>query len=178
MKRLGVPPQQSRARPNRGVREIGWGAFGALARDLATAIATRYQPEAVLGIAKGGVFVGGAVAAALGVDFHPIRIGKRSRDRQGANRVEALDRVPRLDGRRVLVVDDVCATGKTLARARVLARRAGAREVRSAVMVARPRGARPDWHALETTELVVFGWDYQLHDAGAPGGRDPGETGV
>jgi hypothetical protein len=42
--------------------------------------------------------------------------------------------------------------------------------------VVRPGGARPDWSAYETDELVLFAWDYQL-DAGA-GPEDPGDVGV
>ena len=75
------------------------------------------------------------------------------------------------------MVDDVASTGATLARARALARKAGAREVRSAVLVARPRGARPDFSAFATDELVLFGWDYQLDSAGG-GPEDPGDVGV
>ncbi len=85
--------------------------------------------------------------------------------------------LPDLKGKKVLVVDDVASTGATLARARALARKAGAKEVRTAVLVARPRGARPDFAAFETDELVLFGWDYQL-DAGGGGATDPGEVGV
>jgi hypothetical protein len=44
------------------------------------------------------------------------------------------------------------------------------------VLVARPQGARPDFSAFETDELVLFGWDYQLDQAGGP--VDPGEVGV
>ena len=53
---------------------------------------------------------------------------------------------------------------------------ARAAEVRSAVLALRPGGARPDWCALETRDVVVFGWDYQIHASGTDG--DPGDTGV
>jgi hypothetical protein len=50
--------------------------------------------------------------------------------------------------------------------------------VRTAVLVSRRKGgARPDFAALETDELILFGWDYQLDSAGA-GPIDPGEVGV
>jgi hypoxanthine phosphoribosyltransferase len=74
-------------------------------------------------------------------------------------------------------VDDVASTGATLARARALARKAGAAQVRTAVLIVRPGGARPDYSVLETDELVLFGWDYQLDGAGG-GPGDPGEVGV
>ncbi len=161
--------------PKKAVRELGWAAFGDVARALAAEIARRYRPAVVVGIAKGGVFVGGALAAALGVDFYPVRIEKRRRD--AGTLPEPIQELPDLHGKKVLVVDDVASTGATLARARALARKAGAREVRTAVLVARPRGARPDFSAFATDELMLFGWDYQL-DSASDGPDDPGEVGV
>ncbi|HET8541331.1 MAG TPA: phosphoribosyltransferase family protein [Anaeromyxobacter sp.] len=171
--RLAVPARLKRP-PKKAVRELGWAAFGDVARVLAGRIALRFRPGVVVGIAKGGIFVGGAISAVLGAEFYPVRIEKRSRDRAPLPEVAA--ELPDLRGKKVLVVDDVASTGATLARARALARKAGAREVRTAVLVARPRGARPDFAAFETDELVLFGWDYQL-DAGG-GAIDPGEVGV
>ncbi len=172
--RLAAPARLKRA-PKKAMRELGWAAFGEVARALAARITEKYRPDVVVGVAKGGVFVGGAIAAALGCDFHPVRIEKRRRD-SGATPVPVAE-LPPLPGKRVLVVDDVAATGATLARARALARKAGARDVKTAVLVRRPDGARPDWYAFETDELILFGWDYQL-DAAGGGPVDPGEVGV
>jgi hypoxanthine phosphoribosyltransferase len=175
MDRLGASARMKRA-PKKAMREIGWAAFGEIARAFAARIALRYRPSVVVGIAKGGVFVGGALAAALSAEFYPVRIEKRRRD--SAPLPEGPPELPDLRGRKVLVVDDVARTGATLAKARALARKSGAKEVRTAVLVSRPRGgARPDFFALETEELVLFGWDYQLDAAGA-GSVDPGEVGV
>ncbi len=172
--RLSVPARLKRA-PKKAVRELGWAAFGEVARVLAGAVARRYRPNVVVGVAKGGIFVGGAISAVLGADFYPVRIEKRSRD-SAPLPGEIGSELPDLRGKKVLVVDDVASTGATLARARALARKAGAKEVRTAVLVARPRGARPDFAAFETDELVLFGWDYELHAGG--GAIDPGEVGV
>ncbi|BDG03038.1 phosphoribosyltransferase [Anaeromyxobacter oryzae] len=173
MDRLAAPARMKRA-PKKAMREIGWAAFGEVARSLAARIAEEFRPEVVVGIAKGGVFAGGALAAALGADFQPVRIEKRRRDVANPAPIAEL---PDLTGKKVLVVDDVAATGATLAKARALARKAGAREVRTAVLVKRPDGARPDFSAFETDELILFGWDYQLDEAGG-GHEDPGEVGV
>jgi hypothetical protein len=172
--RLAFPARMKRA-PKKAMRELGWAAFGEVARVFAGRIALRFRPTVVVGVAKGGIFVGGALAAVLGADFFPVRIEKRSRDAAPLPADVAAE-LPDLSGKKVLVVDDVASTGATLARARALARKAGAREVRTAVLVARPRGARPDFAAFATDELVLFGWDYLL-DAGS-GGVDPGEVGV
>ena len=175
MDRLGAPVGMRKRRP-RAVREISWAAFGEVARALALRIHEKFEPDAVVGIAKGGVFVGGALAGALGAEFYPVRIEKRRRDAGTPSQALATE-LPDLTGRRVLVVDDVASSGATLARARALARKAGAREVRTAVLVVRPGGARPDYSVHETDELVLFGWDYQLDGAGG-GSGDPGEAGV
>jgi hypoxanthine phosphoribosyltransferase len=163
-----------RRRPKKPVRELGWAAFGEVARNLSAEIARKFRPSVVIGVAKGGVFAGSAIATAVGAEFYPVRIEKRRRD--SAPLTEAMTTLPALTGKRVLVVDDVARTGATLARARALAKKAGAKEVRTAVLVTRPHGARPDFAAMETDQLVLFAWDYQLDGAG--GGGDPGEVGV
>jgi hypoxanthine phosphoribosyltransferase len=178
VKRLRIPTRLLRGERKTGVREIGWAAFGELTRRLALRMAERFRPDAVVGLAKGGVFVGSAMAATLGVDFHPVRIEKRARDPQGPSRIVASREFPKLQGKRVLIADDVVATGQTLAKARRLAQKAGAIEVQAAVLVVRPSGSRPEWYALETDELCVFGWDYQLDPPAGVTGGDPGDTGV
>jgi len=174
LRRLKAPAHLSRT-PKKAVRELGWAAFGEVARSLAARIAARYQPTVVLGIVKGGVFVGGALAAALQADFHTIRLEKRRRDTTALT--EPVEQLPDLTGKKVLVVDDVCASGTTLAKGRAAARKAGARQVQTAVLVKRPSGARPDWFAFETDELMLFGWDYELQATDTVD-FDPGEAGA
>jgi hypoxanthine phosphoribosyltransferase len=172
MKRLNVPMPPPRAKMTKGVREIGWAEFGGIAHELATRIGAEFQPEVVLGVVNGGVFLGGALAAPFRAEFHPVRIEKHGK------RSVVPDRLPALDGRKVLVVDDVTVSGTTLAAVCEAARKAGAGETRTATLIVRPTGNHSDFHALETTDLVVFGWDYQLHGAPDAGDDDPGEVGV
>jgi uncharacterized protein len=157
------PPRLGRS----GVLEIGWAEFGVLAVELADRIARNYEPDVVLGIANAGVFVGGALAPALRAELVHLHLAGRGGE---------TERLPTLSGKKVLVVDDAADSGATLARASALAKKARASEVRTAVIVLRPGGARPDFHALETGQVAVFGWDYHFH-AGTPDG-DPGDTGV
>jgi len=171
VRRLGIPPQQSRARPQSRVREMSWAQFGEVARELAERIAARFRPDVVLGVVSGGVFVGGALAAALGAEFLPVKFDKKARPARE-------ERLPSLAGKRVLAVDDVTVSGQTLGKARALATAAGATEVRTAALVARPRRSKPDFCAMETDEIVVFGWDYQLQAVAGTGPVDPGEVGV
>ncbi len=168
LRRLNVPPQGVAGRPDGGVREVGWAHFGELARELAARIGREFQPDVILGVVNGGVFLGGALAVPLRAEFHSIRVEKRGKR-------SVAEPLSSLDGKDVLVVDDVTVSGKTLGAAAAAATKAGAREVRSAAMVVRPDGNLTDFFALETNDIVVFGWDYQLHAAGA---GDPGDFGV
>ena len=151
-----------RSRPEAGVTEVSWMRFDALAQTLARRIHRTFSPEAVVGVAHGGVFVGGAVASALGTDFFPVRISRRSRVTATVRQSPRLSgSMPReLKGRRVLVVDDVAASGETLELAVKLAKRAGAMVVKTCTLVAREGGYAPDWSALTSDALLVFPWDY------------------
>ena len=170
LERLKVPPALSRASVGE-LREIGWAEFGAMARELAERMEPEFRPDVVIGVVNGGVFLGGALANYVRAEFRPIRVRKFGRR-------SVPQAVVGLRGKNVLVVDDVTVSGQTLGAGRLTAEKAGARDVRTAVMVVRPTGHRADFFALETQQLVVFGWDYQLHGGGGESGGDPGEVGV
>jgi len=172
LERMGGLPEPVPAGSAGGVRELTWLEFGEVINDLANRVSERFQPQVILGVARGGILVGGALAAPMHAEFLPVRVEKRSRDK----RAVPTFKVPEAKGKKVLVVDDVTNSGETLAKAKALARRSGAREIQSAALVVRPGGSRPEWFALETAQLIVFPWDYQL-DASGPHG-DPGSMGV
>jgi len=157
-----APPQsfgQDRSRQKAKFRELSWAQFETLVQGLSQEISRKFKPDAVVGVAHGGVFVGGAVARTLGCEFFPVRISRRSRDKQeppsiyGAMPAELKDR-------RVLIVDDVASSGDTLELAQALAQKVGARDVATACLVAKENGYEPGWTAVRTDELVVFPWDY------------------
>jgi hypoxanthine phosphoribosyltransferase len=156
---LGMDASRSEA----GVQELSWAAFDTHVQALARAILPVFAPEAVVGVAHGGVFVGGALAGALGADFFPVRISRRSRVRRARDgRPRLSGTMPReLKGLRVLLVDDVAASGETLRLAKKLAQKAGARALRTATLVCRPEGFSVDFCALRSDALFVFPWDYE-----------------
>jgi hypoxanthine phosphoribosyltransferase len=151
-----------RSQPEAGVQELSWAAFDAHVQALARRIARRFAPQAVVGVAHGGVFVGGALASALGADFFPVRISRRSRvPKRKGSRPRLFGTMPReLKGRDVLIVDDVSASGETLKLAKKLALKAGARALYTATLVSRTLGYAADFTALQSDALFVFPWDY------------------
>ncbi|MBL8923527.1 MAG: phosphoribosyltransferase domain-containing protein [Myxococcaceae bacterium] len=142
-------------------QELSWAEFDRQVQELARK-AWAFKPQAVVGIAHGGVFVGGAVASALKAEFFPVRLTRRSRDSETRLPAGLSDDMPKeLAGRRVLVVDDICSSGDSLEMATRLAKSAGAAKVKTAALVTRPKGARPDYTAFTTDTFFVFPWDYQ-----------------
>jgi uncharacterized protein len=167
MKRRSKPsPVPSRGRDlskgSSDLRELTWAEFDRMVQSLARRIQVTFRPQAVVGVAHGGVFAGGAIASALGCDFYPVRISRRSRVKSRRRSPRLSGQMPReLKAKRVLVVDDVAASGETLELACKLAVRVGAKEVTTAALVAREDGYQPGWSALTTQALVVFPWDYE-----------------
>ncbi len=164
-----IPSGRDLSRQKTSVQELSWADFDRAVQVLARSIQQSFQPEAVVGVAHGGVFVGGALSSALGCEFYPVRISRRSRDKAstvtsapGGTKPKLSGEMPReLKGRRVLIVDDVAASGDTLELATTLALKVGAKEVQTACLVARPEGYSPHHSALPTDNLVVFPWDYE-----------------
>lgn len=156
-----VPAGADRSHEKSAARELSWSDFDRRVQALALKVGKAFGPDAVVGIAHGGVFVGGALASALARDFFPVRISRRSRDTVLASPRLAGAMPPELAGRRVLIVDDIASSGDTLELATQLALAAGAAKVATAALVSRPGGFRPDFHAEHSKDFFVFPWDYQ-----------------
>lgn len=126
----------------------------------AAAIAEMAEPwrharlDAVVGIESRGFILGAALAQALGTGFVPVRKPGRlpartlSQDyalEYGTDQLQIhVDALP--PGARVLLVDDVLATGGTLQAALLLLRRQGAEVVGAAVLFEmRALGGRARW---------------------------------
>lgn len=173
-----MPTGTDRSHESSAARELSWSDFDARVQAMAARVQKSFKPDAVVGIAHGGVFVGGALASALARDFFPVRISRRSRDTVLASPRLAGEMPPELAGRRVLIVDDIASSGDTLELASQLAKAAGAKQIATAALVARPGGFRPDFHAEHSKEFFVFPWDYQQVAMDARFDSDPDKAGA
>ncbi|MCU1438663.1 MAG: phosphoribosyltransferase [Naasia sp.] len=145
-------------------REIlGWLEFGDASRQLAHSIAeSGFAPEIVVAIARGGLLLAGSISYALGVkSCGSLNVEFYTGVDERLDAPEILP--PLLDGaalrgRRVLLVDDVSDSGRTLALAVELLGRMGA-EVRSVTLYAKPRTVfEPDYCWRATDRWIVFPW--------------------
>jgi hypoxanthine phosphoribosyltransferase len=137
--------------------------FGRAARELAQQVAEDdFEPDLILSIARGGLFLGGALGYALdvknlfvmNVEFYT---GVDKRLELPVVLPPTLDAVD-LTGANVLVADDVADTGKTLELVRDFC--AGyVAEVRSAVVFEKPRSVvRCDYVWKRTDAWIDFPW--------------------
>ncbi|MCT9818694.1 phosphoribosyltransferase [Microbacterium sp. W1N] len=155
---------------------LTWDGFGEATRELSRAVlADGFAPDVVVAIARGGLLPAGAIAYGLGVKSC------------GALNVEFYTGIgtvleapallpPDLDlgylpGKRVLLVDDVADSGRTLALAVTMLREAGA-DVRSVCIYTKPGTiATPDYSWRATGQWIDFPWSAQgtvaEEDAGA-----------
>ncbi len=147
--------------------ELSWEMFGELSRALAMRVAREYQPEVVVGIARAGVIPGAILASLLRIDFYSLTISRREGGEVVRERPEILSSVPAaVEGKRVVIVDEICTSGDTFRLALAAVRAVGAAQVKTATTFIRPGGYRPDFHALETDATLIFPWDRKVFARG------------
>jgi hypoxanthine phosphoribosyltransferase len=146
------------------VKEVlTWDGFGTAGRELAQLIAASdFRPEIVIAVARGGLLAAGYLAYALGLKLADA-INVEFYTDVHATLPDPVLLAPLLDhdavrGKRLLVVDDVADSGRTLALVLDLLREHGA-EPRSAVLYAKPTAQiEPDFVWRRTADWIVFPW--------------------
>ncbi|MFI6347504.1 phosphoribosyltransferase [Streptomyces sp. NPDC050560] len=143
--------------------ELSYELFGTAVRELARTVADDgYEPDVVLCIARGGVFVAGGLAYALDCkSMHLINVEFYTGVGATLDVPVMLPPVPGaadFEGRRVLVADDVADTGATLALVEDFCR-ASAADVRTAVLYEKPWSTVKCRYVWRRTELWIdFPW--------------------
>lgn len=142
---------------------LGWDEFGSASRELAQQIVdSGYRPDIVVAIARGGMLLAGSVSYALGVkscgalnvEFYT---GVETRLPEPVVLPPMLDGAA-VDGKRILLVDDVSDSGRTLALAIGLLQANGA-EVRTAVLYTKPHTVQEaDYSWRDTDKWIDFPW--------------------
>ncbi|WP_029090321.1 phosphoribosyltransferase [Brevibacterium album] len=142
---------------------LTWERFGSASRELAQTIAdSDFEPEIVIAIARGGLLPAGSLAYALGLKLSDaINVEFYTDVHQTLPDPVLL--APMLDtesirDRKLLVVDDVADSGRTLALVLDLLADHGA-QARSAVIYAKSASVvEPDFVWRRTDEWIVFPW--------------------
>ncbi|GAB6936688.1 phosphoribosyltransferase [Isoptericola variabilis] len=158
------------AAPEREV--LTWTLLPVAIRELAQQVVdSGFLPDVVIAVARGGLVPGGAMAYALGtkgvgtmnVEFY-TDIGKTLDDPRV---LPPLMDTSELPGSKVLVVDDVADSGRTLALVMDMLAKQGA-DARSVVLYTKPRTIiRPDYSWRDTDLWITFPWSAEPPVTGA-----------
>src|SRR3954469_514904 len=152
---------------------MAWDDLGVAARHLAqTALTGGFEPDVILGIARGGLLPAAAVAYALGVkNTFTMNVEFYTGVDQRLDVPMVLPPVPDLvdvSGQRLLVVDDVADTGKTLEVVHDFCAGKVA-EVRTAVLYEKPRSiVKCDYVWRRTDRWITFPWSADPPVDGGP----------
>lgn len=146
-----------------GVLEISWDDFAALAHQLAEKLES-YHVQAVVGIARAGLFPATAVACSLRTELYPARLTRRLNDKVIHDTpVWKTPISSEVTGKVVAVVDEIADSGQTLRMAAEAAHSLGAVQVVTASLVAHSwADPMPEACALVTDAFVIFPWDRQV----------------
>ncbi len=145
---------------------LTWERFGVASRQLAQQIAdSGFAAEIVIAVARGGLLPAGALAYALGTKAAgTLNVEFYSDIEETLPDPVVLE--PMLDtaairGKRLLVVDDVADSGRTLALVMDMMKQHGA-DARSAVLYTKPRSIlTPDYSWRDTELWITFPWSAQ-----------------
>lgn len=144
-------------------REIlTWDIFGSASRELASQIAEKYEPDMILAIARGGLFIAGALGYALSVkNTYTMNVEFYTGVDERLPVPMILPPVPDFNAvqkSKILIVDDVADTGHTLAK--VLEFCSGkVGEARTAVLYEKPASVvKCDFVWKRTDRWINFCW--------------------
>lgn len=146
-----------------GAKPISWDDFHAICRGLALA-AENFDPQVIVGVARGGVYAGALLAHLLRKDFYSVYCTRRHADQKVSDQPRWLARPPDIvRGQRVLVVDEISSSGETLRMVKEELERMGAGAVRCAVLYAHTGGVEtPDYIGLISDALLINPWDREI----------------
>lgn len=146
------------------IKRLSWREVEGLSAILARAVlSSGFEPDYLIGIALGGLVPLALLAKRLGIR-NTATISAHSYDAKTKKRgrliVSPLPSV-NLRGARVVLVDEIADSGKTLARVASLLKSRGVRELKTAVLIVNARHCRvrPDFSAADTDRWVVFPWE-------------------
>jgi uncharacterized protein len=146
-----------------GALPISWDHFHGICKALAQAVAA-FQPEMILAVGRGGFYPGTLLAHMLRVEIYPLLISRRIDDEIRFQQPQwKLDPPAIVNGKRVLIVDEICGQGTTLTMVRERVENLGAGELRSAVLYAHTWGVSvPDYIGLISDALILNPWDREI----------------
>lgn len=142
------------------VLRISWDATIEYAEQLAKKI--DFRPDMIVGLSRGGLVPARIMADVLGVEEVGI-VGMKFY--KGTHRIGEFPRITQelttdLKGKKVLLVDDVADTGRSLIVAKEYLKRKGAEVVKVATIHYKPNSEfKPDFYVMTTSSWIAYPWE-------------------
>lgn len=140
---------------------VSWQEYHSLALKLAAAVLDNsHKVDEIVAISRGGLTLGHLLADLLRIPISTITIQSYTDIKaQGELRITQELHTP-IQGKHVLLVDDVSDTGKTLIRAVEYLRSFSPKDVTTLTMFYKPHSVyRPDYFAKETSKWILFPYE-------------------
>lgn len=137
---------------------VSWNTYHAHARVLAEAILASGNPiDEIVAIARGGLSLGHILSDLLDIPISTFAI-QSYEDIQDQGEVKITQGVQtEIEGKHILVVDDVADSGKTLVRAREYLEAFKPKKITTATIFYKPHSVyKPDFFAEETSKWILF----------------------
>jgi hypoxanthine phosphoribosyltransferase len=150
-----------------GILPISWEDYFGLCKGLAMAISA-YDPDFILGIARGGLYVATLLSHMLQAECYAIRITRRFKDQVVYDTPVWLVKPPEVvRDQRVLIVDEISGSGLMLRMVKDEVEKLGARDIRSAVLYAHEQGKDvPEYIGIISDALILNPWDREIIQEG------------
>jgi len=149
--------------PEGDIVQLSWDDVNEICRDLAMAIHKDFDPDIIIGVARGGLIPAAVIASILRKDLFPVALSRRMKGVIVREKPQVLVPVSdEVDGKRVLIVDERSESGETLRLTAREAQKKGAKKVKTATLFSRLGEWRPSFCGFETDAVVIKPWDYEL----------------
>jgi uncharacterized protein len=140
-----------------------WGQVYELMLDLAGRVLVLGKPDLIVAVARGGTVGGRVLADLLEVCYTSIQVKLYSDIAHAGAEVELLQPLTlSVTDKKVLLVDDIADSGRSLQYAVAYLKEKGARQIQTATLYYKPTCTQaPDYYAKTTCNWVVFPWEYK-----------------
>lgn len=146
---------------------LSWDEFMHISRDIALDAYKSFGPTAIVGISRGGLIPAAVLASILRCDLFPCMVTRRHKGELVRSKPEVIVSVSsKVAGERVLVVDEMVATGETMRIISAECKRLGARVTKTACIWAMSDSWKPTYYGIEASGYVMFPWDIEVLSGG------------
>ena len=140
---------------------VPWQTYHDTARKLAATILDHCEPiDKIIAISRGGLTLGHLLSDLLRIPISTITVQSYVDIQTQGETIITEKLQTRIRGKRILLVDDVSDSGKTLVRAVKYLKRCRPASITSVTMFYKPHSSyRPDYFAKQTSKWVIFPYE-------------------